>query len=111
MVHLLNADRYYIDTLRGERPGLPKRPGSRNTAAEFASERATVDAWLVDFCETVTATICRAWSLSPGRTERSRKPLPTRSCMSSCTDSTTAGRYTQRRREQAFRRPSLTNSS
>jgi len=54
MVHLLNADRYYIDTLRGERPGLPERPGSRNTAAEFASERATVDAWLVDFCETVT---------------------------------------------------------
>jgi len=55
MVHLLNADRYYIDTLRGERPGLPKRPGSRNTAAEFASERAEVDDWLVNFCETVTA--------------------------------------------------------
>lgn len=55
MVHLLNADRYYIDTLRRERPGLPGRPGTRDTAAEFARERAEVDDWLVDFCETLTA--------------------------------------------------------
>ena len=43
MVHLLNADRYYIDALRGERPGLPEPTGSRDTAAEFAAERAEVD--------------------------------------------------------------------
>ena len=55
MVHLLNTDRYYIDTLRGERPGLPEQPGTRDTAAEFARERAEVDAWLVDFCEILTA--------------------------------------------------------
>jgi uncharacterized damage-inducible protein DinB len=55
MVHLLNADRYYIDTLRGERPGLQGEPDDRGTAAEFALERAEVDDWLVDFCEALTA--------------------------------------------------------
>ncbi|MEY9200001.1 DinB family protein [Sinorhizobium sp. CCBAU 05631] len=29
MVHLLNADRYYIDTLRGDLAGPPNPPGSR----------------------------------------------------------------------------------
>jgi uncharacterized damage-inducible protein DinB len=55
MVHLLDADRYYIDTLRGDLAGLAKPPGSRATAAEFAAERAEVDDWLVDFCEALTA--------------------------------------------------------
>jgi uncharacterized damage-inducible protein DinB len=55
MVHLLNADRYYIDTLRGALPGPPTPPGSRTTAAEFSAERADVDDWLVAFCETLTA--------------------------------------------------------
>jgi len=50
MVHLLDADRYYIDNLRGARP-----EGTRDTAAEFASERAKVDDWLVDFCEDLAA--------------------------------------------------------
>ncbi|MCZ4092913.1 DinB family protein [Sinorhizobium psoraleae] len=54
MVHLLNADRYYIDTLRGERPGPPGSPGSRATAAEFAIERAQVDEWLLGFSESLT---------------------------------------------------------
>ncbi len=54
MVHLLNADRYYIDTLRGDLTGPPTPPGSRATAAEFATERAEVDDWLVDYCETLT---------------------------------------------------------
>jgi uncharacterized damage-inducible protein DinB len=54
MVHLLNADRYYIDTLRGKRPGLRGPPGSRATAAAFHQERAEVDDWLVDFCEMLT---------------------------------------------------------
>lgn len=54
MVHLLNADRYYIDAVRGERAGLTKPPGSRSTAAEFAIERAEVDDWLVDFTESLT---------------------------------------------------------
>ncbi|MDK1373291.1 MULTISPECIES: DinB family protein [unclassified Sinorhizobium] len=55
MVHLLNADRYYIDTLRGERPGLARPSGSRSTAAEFSIERAEVDEWLVNFSESLTA--------------------------------------------------------
>jgi uncharacterized damage-inducible protein DinB len=55
MVHLLNADRYYIDSVRGERPGVATLPGSRSTAAEFARERAEVDDWLVDFCERLRA--------------------------------------------------------
>jgi uncharacterized damage-inducible protein DinB len=50
MAHLLNADRYYIDALRGDRPSLP-RQGGRTTPAEFAVERAEVDDWLVAFCE------------------------------------------------------------
>jgi len=51
MVHLLNADRYYIDTFRGSRPGIATSSGSRADAAEFARERADVDEWLVDYCE------------------------------------------------------------
>jgi uncharacterized damage-inducible protein DinB len=50
MVHLLDADRYYIDTFRGECPP-PGEAGARGTAAEFAVERAAVDVWLVDFVE------------------------------------------------------------
>lgn len=55
MVHLLNADRWYADMIRGERAGLAREPGSRATAAEFARERAEVDAWLVEFCESLRA--------------------------------------------------------
>jgi uncharacterized damage-inducible protein DinB len=55
MVHLLDADRYYIDNLRGERPGLAEPEGARETAAAFAEERARVDHWLVEFCEALTA--------------------------------------------------------
>ena len=51
MVHLLNADRYYIDTVRGDRPGPAGPPESRVNAAEFARERAEVDEWMVAFCE------------------------------------------------------------
>ena len=55
MVHLLDADRWYIGLLRGDHPDLPNEPGSRATPAEFAKERAEVDDWLVGFCETLTA--------------------------------------------------------
>jgi uncharacterized damage-inducible protein DinB len=55
MVHLLDADRWYIDTFRGNCPGIANEAGSRATAAEFARERAEVDAWLVDYCESLTA--------------------------------------------------------
>ncbi|KXF75116.1 nuclease [Paramesorhizobium deserti] len=54
MIHLLNADRFYIDALRGERPGPPDA-GNRASAAEFAHERAQVDDWLIAFCESLTA--------------------------------------------------------
>lgn len=50
MVHLLNADRYYIDTFRGVWPELAKA-SARGTASEFAVERAAVDAWLVAFVD------------------------------------------------------------
>jgi len=55
MVHLLDADRWYVDMVRGDRPGILTGPGSRATAAEFARERAEVDAWLVEFCEGLVA--------------------------------------------------------
>jgi uncharacterized damage-inducible protein DinB len=55
MVHLLDADRWYVDMVRGDRPGILTGPGSRDTAAEFARERAEVDAWLVEFCEGLVA--------------------------------------------------------
>lgn len=55
MVHLLDADRYYIDTLRGDLTGVSAPSGSRATPAEFAIERAEVDDWLVEFCEALTA--------------------------------------------------------
>lgn len=55
MVHLLDADRWYIDMIRGDRPGLAHEAGSRVTAADFALERAQVDGWLVEFCESLTA--------------------------------------------------------
>ena len=53
MVHLLNADRYYIDAFRGARPA-PADVGDRSTAAEFSAERAAVDRWLVTFVEELT---------------------------------------------------------
>jgi uncharacterized damage-inducible protein DinB len=55
MIHLLNADRWYCEMIRGDRPGIANDPGARQTAAEFARKRAEVDAWLVNFCETLTA--------------------------------------------------------
>jgi uncharacterized damage-inducible protein DinB len=55
MIHLLDADRWYIDMIRGEHPGIADEAGDRATAAEFARERADVDVWLVDFCERLTA--------------------------------------------------------
>ena len=55
MVHLLDADRWYIGLLRGDHSDLANGPGSRATAAEFARERAQVDDWLVGFCEVITA--------------------------------------------------------
>ncbi|CAN7144896.1 DinB family protein [Rhizobium sp. LjRoot254] len=54
MVHLLNADRYYIDTFRGPHPGIVNPAGGRTNAGEFARERAEVDEWLVDYCERLT---------------------------------------------------------
>jgi uncharacterized damage-inducible protein DinB len=70
MVHLLDADRWYIDIFRGDRPGIAAEAGSRATAADFARERAEVDAWLVEFCEGLRAgelsrEIVNAW---PDRT-------------------------------------------
>ena len=47
MVHLLDADRWYIGLLRGDLPGLAREAGNRTTAAEFAREQAEVDEWLV----------------------------------------------------------------
>ena len=55
MVHLLDADRWYIDMFRGDRPGIAREAGSRASAAEFARERAEVDAWVVEFCENLKA--------------------------------------------------------
>jgi uncharacterized damage-inducible protein DinB len=54
MEHLLNADRYYIDTFRGSHPGIVAPARGRENAAEFARERDEVDAWLVDYCEDLT---------------------------------------------------------
>jgi uncharacterized damage-inducible protein DinB len=54
MVHLLNADRYYIDTFRGTHPGIVTPACERADAVEFARERDDVDAWLVDYCEGLT---------------------------------------------------------
>jgi uncharacterized damage-inducible protein DinB len=51
MVHLLNADRYYIDTFRGDHSGIVNPAGLRADAAEFARERDEVDAWLIGYCE------------------------------------------------------------
>ena len=66
MVHLLDADRWYVDMIRGDRPGMANEAGNRETVAEFARERAEVDAWLVDFCEALTVDelsreIVNAW--------------------------------------------------
>jgi uncharacterized damage-inducible protein DinB len=55
MVHLLDADRYYIDTFRGDHPAIATEARGRVTVAEFARERAVVDAWLVAYCEGLTA--------------------------------------------------------
>jgi uncharacterized damage-inducible protein DinB len=54
MVHLLNADRYYIGTLVAGAPGLSAPEGNRLTPNDFSRERAAVDAWFVDFCEDLT---------------------------------------------------------
>jgi uncharacterized damage-inducible protein DinB len=56
MVHLLNADRWYVESLRGDRQGLSRPPGARETPAEFAREREQVDDWYVAFCESLTAS-------------------------------------------------------
>jgi uncharacterized damage-inducible protein DinB len=111
MVHLLNADRFYIDTLRGERPGPPERPGNRDTAAEFARERAQVDDWLINFCETLTAQDLVRKITIPWPEKLSPRPLPIRFCMFSCTANTTAGKFTQCYQERVSRRPRLMNSS
>jgi uncharacterized damage-inducible protein DinB len=55
MVHLLDADRWYIGLLRGDHPGLTNEAGNRATPVEFARERAEVDDWLVGFCESLHA--------------------------------------------------------
>jgi uncharacterized damage-inducible protein DinB len=55
MVHLLDADRWYIGLLRGDRPDLETEAGIRATPSEFARERAAVDDWLVGFCESLSA--------------------------------------------------------
>jgi uncharacterized damage-inducible protein DinB len=55
MVHLLDAERWYIGLLRGDHPGLTNEAGNRATAVEFAIERAEVDEWLFGFCENLGA--------------------------------------------------------
>jgi uncharacterized damage-inducible protein DinB len=54
MLHLLNADRFYIDALSAGHAGLA-RGGMRESPSSFARERAGVDEWLVNFCEALTA--------------------------------------------------------
>jgi uncharacterized damage-inducible protein DinB len=54
MVHLLDADRFYVDVLTGGHAGLMPK-GARETPALFAGERRDVDEWLVAFCEALTA--------------------------------------------------------
>lgn len=54
MIHLLNADRFYIDAFRGDKPA-PAAAGGRRTASEFSIERAMVDEWIVSFTEDLTA--------------------------------------------------------
>jgi uncharacterized damage-inducible protein DinB len=54
MIHLLNADRYYVDAFRGDKPA-PAAAGERRTAWEFSIERATVDDWIVVFTEGLNA--------------------------------------------------------
>jgi uncharacterized damage-inducible protein DinB len=54
MVHLLDADRWYVGLIRGERPDLARPAGSRATPGDFAAERAEVDDWLIDFCDRLT---------------------------------------------------------
>jgi uncharacterized damage-inducible protein DinB len=51
MVHLLDADRWYFDLLRGSEPALPSPVTARATAVEFAGERDAADAWMVEFAE------------------------------------------------------------
>lgn len=53
MVHLLDADRWYADLMRGDRPGLGTPAGDRSTPSEFAREREAVDMWFVTFCESL----------------------------------------------------------
>jgi uncharacterized damage-inducible protein DinB len=54
MLHLLDADRYYVDALSGGHSGLPPQ-GAREDPAMFAMERVEVDEWLVSFCEALTS--------------------------------------------------------
>ena len=54
MIHLLDADRWYIGLLRGEHPDLATPVGSRATPADFAAERVDVDDWFVAFCDRLT---------------------------------------------------------
>jgi uncharacterized damage-inducible protein DinB len=65
MVHLLDADRWYLDLLRGGHPGLASDPGARATPADFAPERAAVDDWYVAFAETLTAADLRRTAKIP----------------------------------------------
>ena len=53
MDHLLNADRYYAETISpGCLDSLPARGGE--TAVDFAAEREGVDRWYMGFCSALT---------------------------------------------------------
>lgn len=53
MSHLLNADRYYADTISpGCLDALPDSAGE--TVSGFVSERVGTDRWFVGFCRTLT---------------------------------------------------------
>jgi uncharacterized damage-inducible protein DinB len=56
MMHLIDADRYYIDTFRGDWPGPKERSGPLDNTITFSHEREEIDKWIVAFCESLTIT-------------------------------------------------------
>jgi uncharacterized damage-inducible protein DinB len=51
MLHLVNADPYYIDTFRGAQLGPATVAQAGASVAAFVADRDTVDRWLLTFCE------------------------------------------------------------
>jgi uncharacterized damage-inducible protein DinB len=55
MNHLIGADRYYIDTVRGKLPGPVGGAAPLDNMTDFSRERSELDVWMVAFCEGLTA--------------------------------------------------------